>query len=503
MRSTLEASLPRHAEVTSRPPEPRRIILGVLLVMLIGGMNQAIVAVALPRIAERLDGFDLLAWVMSAYLVAATISGPIYGKLFDRYGVRAVLAGVLALFGATSLACAMSTTMPMLVAFRALQGLAGGGLIAGAQAAIALSVAPRDRGRYQAWISVTFLLSSVLGPVLGGWLTERLSWPWVFGVNLPLVVAAGAIAWRALRPLPVPGRRTPIDAIGAMLLSGGLTAVMIAITRAGQGLPWFDLTNQGWLIASVVMLGGYAWREGRVPEPMLPPVLRRNRTIAVGLLIQCLAHGAITALIVMVPLHMQLVSGLSPAAAASSLIALSVGVPFGAFIGGRTISATGRYRMIQVAGGSLCCAAVLGLAFAVYAHAPQAVTLALLPLAGVGFGLQFVTGTIAIQNATPMEHIGSAVGAVNSIRSLGGAVAIALLSTILLELLRAGAPELAAIDSGADVLRALTHPEAGALRDRLQPVAERAFAAIFLLCGLAVACALALVRAMPERALRG
>ena len=484
-------------------PEPRRIVLGVLLVMLLSGINQAIVAVALPRIAERLDGFELLAWVMSGYLVAATIAGPVYGKLFDRHGVPSVLAGALALFAAASLGCALSTSMPMLVAFRVLQGMGGGGLIAGAQSAIAQAVAPRDRGRYQAWISGTFLLASVLGPVLGGVLTELLSWHWVFAANLPIVAAAYLSTRRALRDLPVPGRRKPLDVAGALLLSSGLAALLIAITRAGQGLPWLDRTNLAWLAAAAVLLAGYAWRERRVEDPMLPPVLLRNRTVSMGLLTQCLVHGTMTTLLVMVPLELQVVSGLSPAHAASSLIAMSTGVPLGSYIAGRTMARTGRYRWLQLIGAGLTIAAILGLAVAVHVDAPYRVELALLAFAGIGFGMQFVTGTIAVQNAAPVEHLGAAIGAVNSMRSLGGALGIAVLSTVLLELLRAGAPELAAVASGADVMRALTDPEAGALRERLQPVAQRAFEWVFAVCAAQVAVVVLLVRAMPERPLRG
>ncbi|MEI7447400.1 MAG: MFS transporter, partial [Burkholderiales bacterium] len=236
------------------PTDPRRVLVGVMLVLLLGAINQTIVAVALPRIADRLDGFGLMAWVISGYLVAATVATPIYGKLFDRYGVRKVLAVAIAIFALGSLGCALSFTMPMLVGFRVLQGLGGGGLISGSHAAIALTVSPRERGRYQAYFSSMFALASVLGPVAGGWLTEGLSWQWVFAANLPLSVLALRAIQTRLRPLPVPGRHAPIDGPGAVLLSLGLAALLIAITRAGQGLPWFDSANLGWIGSGVVLL---------------------------------------------------------------------------------------------------------------------------------------------------------------------------------------------------------------------------------------------------------
>jgi EmrB/QacA subfamily drug resistance transporter len=482
--------------------DPHRVLPGVMLVLLLGAVNQTIVAVALPRIAERLDGFGLLAWVISGYLVAATVVTPIYGKLFDRHGVRLTLAWAIALFAAGSLGCALSTSMPMLVAFRVLQGVGGGGLISGAHAAIALTVSPRERGRYQAYFSSMFALASVLGPVAGGWLTDRLSWPWVFAANLPLAALAIATIRVRLRPLPVPGRRRPIDAAGALLLALGLAALLIAITRAGQGAPWLDAPNLAWIGAGIALLAGYAWRERGADDPTLPLPLLRNRVVALGLLTQFLAHGTLITMTVMVPLELQLVGGLAPAAAATQLVALSLGPPVGSLIAGRTMAATGRYRPQQLIGAAAVTIAVGGLAAAIAAGAPHGVAIALLFAAGVGFGLQFPTTLVAIQSAAPADRVGAAIAAVNFARSLGGAIGIALLSTLLLELLRRGAPELASVSAGADVMRALTATGADALRARMQPVAATAFEIVFAACALGSLVVLGLFAAMPERTLR-
>jgi EmrB/QacA subfamily drug resistance transporter len=484
--------------------DPRRIIVGVMLVLLLGAMNQTIVAVALPRIAEDLQGYELLAWVISGYLVAATVTTPIYGKLCDRHGVRPVLRLALLLFAVGTLGCALSASMPMLVGFRVLQGIGGGGLISSSHAAISQAVSLRERGRYQGYISSMFALASVLGPVLGGWLTERLSWHWVFAVNLPLALAALAATHRALRPLPLPARdrRRPIDAAGALLLSFGLTALLIAITRAGQGHAWLDARNAAWLAAAAALLAGYAWRDARADDPVLPLPLLRTRIVSLGLLTQFLAHASMVTLTVMVPLELQLVAGLPPAAAAAQLIALSLGVPLGSLVAGRTVARTGRYRLQQTVGAAATAATVFGLAAAVGLGAPHGLALGLLFAAGVGFGLQFPTTLVAIQNASPPEHLGAAIAAINFVRSLGGAIGIAVLSTVLLELVRAGAPELGGGGGGGDVLRALTETSADALRQELRPVATRAFVVIFALCGLASVVVLGIFRAMPERPLR-
>ena len=489
--------------MSALPTDPRRVLVGVMLVLLLGAINQSIVAVALPRIAEQLDGFALMAWVISGYLVAATVVTPIYGKLFDRHGVRRVLAVAIGVFAAGSLGCALSVNMPMLVAFRVLQGLGGGGLISGAHAAIALTVSPRERGRYQAYFSSMFALASVAGPIAGGWITDGLSWQWVFAANLPLAAAALWATHRRLAPLPVPGRQRPIDGAGALLLAAGLASLLIAITRAGQGLPWFDATNLGWLGASLVLLGVFLLRERASADPILPVALLRRRAISLGLLTQCVSHGTMISLSIMVPLEAQLVAGLGPAAAASQLVALSFGPPVGSLVAGRTMAATGRYRPQQLLGALGVTVTVLGLAAGLHWDTPGWVTLSLLFAAGVAFGLQFPTTLVAIQNAAPAEHLGAAIAAVNFIRSLGGAIGISLLSTLLLEWLRHGAPELSQAGAGADVMRALTSAESQSLRARLQPVAEQAFTVIFAVCAAGSLGVLGLFLTIPERPLRG
>lgn len=484
-------------------PEPRRIVAGLLLVLFLAAINQTIVAVALPRLAERLDGFGLLAWVIGGYLVAATVAAPVYGKLCDRYGPRRVLPVALGLFAAGSLGCALAQTMAQLIGWRVLQGLGGGGLICSAQAAIAHTVPLRERGRYQAYISGMFALGSVFGPVAGGWLTQWMSWRAVFAANLPLAAAALFVTQRSLRGLPLPGAdaRARIDVAGALLLALGVSSLMIAITRVGQGQPWLDQVNVRWIAAGALLVAAFAWREARAEDPLLPLQLARRRIVGLGLVTQFLAHGTMVTLTVMVPLELQLVAGLTPGQAAVQLIALSLGVPLGAMLAGRWVLRTGRYRPAQTLGASITATAVFGLAAALWLDAPHALALALLSAAGVGFGLQFPTTQVAVQNDTPKPQLGAVIAAVNFVRSLGGALGIAVLSTTLLQLLAADAPE-AVRGGGADVLRALTADGADGLRATMQPVAERAFALIFALCGLGSVVVLALFRAMPERPLR-
>jgi len=488
------------------PPvaDPRRIIAGVMLVLLLAAMNQTIVAVALPRISQDLDGYALLAWVISGYLVAATVSTPLYGKLCDRRGPRQVLLAALAIFALGTLGCALAHSMPTLVGWRVVQGIGGGGLLSSANAAISAAVSLRERGRYQGYISGMFGLASVLGPVLGGWLTEWVSWQAVFLVNLPLAAAAYLGTHRALRVLPMPaatGHRA-IDAAGSLLLALGLSALLIAITRVGQGHPALDAANLRWLAAAAVLLAGYAWRDARAEDPVLPLGLLRLPMVSRGLLGQMIGHGTMVTLIVMVPLELQLVAGLSPSAAANQLVALSLGPPAGSTLAGTLMARTGGYRVLQGIGASLSAAATLGLAAALWLDAPHWLGLLLLFAAGWGFGMQFPTTMLATQNAVPPGSLGTVIAAVNFARSLGGAIGIAVLSTLLLTALAAGAPAELADRTGADVLRALTATGADDLRRQMQPVAERAFALIFAVCAANSLLSLALYLSLPEKRLR-
>jgi len=485
--------------------DPRRIVVGVMLVLLLAAMNQTIVAVALPRIAQELDGYALLAWVISGYLVAATVTTPVYGKLCDRRGPRQVLLVALAIFAAGTLGCALAQSMPTLVGWRVVQGIGGGGLVSSANAAISAAVSLRERGRYQGYTSGMFALASVVGPVMGGWLTEWVSWQAVFLANLPLAAAAYLATHRALRslPLPAPTERPAIDLAGALLLSLGLTALLIAITRVGQGQPPLDAANLRWLGAAALLLAGYAWRDARAEDPVLPLGLLRRRMVSMGLLSQLLGHGTMVTLIVMVPLELQLVAGLAPGAAATQLIALSLGPPAGSMMAGTLMARSGRYRVLQAVGAGLSGGATLALAAVVWLGWPHPLGLVLLFVAGWGFGMQFPTTMIAIQNDLPPRYLGTAIAAVNFARSLGGALGIAVLSTLLLTVLAAGAPAGLDGSTGADVLRALTASGAEGLRAGMQPVAERAFALIFALCGAGSLVALALYLSLPEKRLRG
>ena len=409
----------------------------VMMTILLGALDQTIVSVALPSIARQLGGFEWMAWVISGYLIAATVVTPLYGKFSDLFGRRRVLGTAIVIFVLASVACALARSMPQLVIARVLQGVGGGGLIALAQSVVADVVPLRDRGRYQSYISIVWVVASMLGPVVGGVLTEQLSWPWIFWINLPLGLIALALVETSLRALPVHRGAARIDGLGALLLLAGLTAALVPITRVGQGGPWFDTFNlAGWALAALLLFG-FNHQQRRHPEPIVPLVLLANPVVVACCGMLFLLFFNFIALSVLVPLRVQMVAGMNATDAALHLLPMTLAVPIAAFIGGRWLARTGRSRPPQQLGVALVPLALLALSFA-----PTTGPAAMLGLVvvGLGMGLQISTTLITVQQSVPRAMVGTVTGLTGFFRLLGGAIGIAVLSTVTLLLLRAQLP---------------------------------------------------------------
>jgi EmrB/QacA subfamily drug resistance transporter len=418
------------------PREALRIIAGLMLVNFLGALEQTIVSVSLPEISRQLGGVSLLSWVVSGYLVASTVATPVYGKLGDLYGRRRILAAALTIFLLASVACALARSMPALVFARILQGIGGGGLISTSQAIIGEVVPLRDRGRYQGYISVVYAIANVGGPALSGYLTHYLSWHWIFWINLPLGLAALAISGRALRNLPVPGVRLPIDYAGIALLSAGLSALLIAITLLGQGSASPAAETMPLLATSAILIAVFLWHEGRTVEPIIPLALFRIPAVWMGCGILFLGFFQIISLSVLVPLGMQTLDGVAPGPAALHLIAFSLAVPAGAFAGGRMMLQSGHYRHLQIGGTGLLAIAAFCLS-GLGPHSSMPVSL-VLALSGFSIGLTLPTSLVAVQHAVPSRHIGVATAMVGLFRTMGGAFGVTLLTSLLFALLRHG-----------------------------------------------------------------
>jgi EmrB/QacA subfamily drug resistance transporter len=486
------------------PHAVRGVIFGLMLAILLAALDQTIVAVALPRMAEELHGFELIAWVLSGYLVASTVVTPIYGKLGDLFGRRVMLGSAISLFLFASLACALAQTMPQLVAARVFQGLGGGGLISISQAIIADVVTLRERGRYQGYISGVFAVASVAGPVVGGLLTHYLSWRWCFWINLPLGLAALLVSRRALKMLRVPGIRRPIDYFGAALLSAGLTTLLIAITRAGQGIAWNDPSNVALLGAAVVLLALFILWERRAAEPIVPLHLFQLPAVSLCCGVLFLGFFNLIGMSVLMPMRFQIVGGMRADMAAWRLVPLTLMIPIGAFLAGRFMMKTGRYRPVQTGGALMVPLALVALAY-VDIHWIVATGL-IMAFAGLGVGLQFPSSLVAVQNAVPREHLGIATALTAFFRSMGGAIGISILTTVLLATLHAGQPAGVILPEGGSML----HSMVGSALDNVDPgtrtamleLAARAFRRIFLVGAVIALIPVVLSQLVPDRSLR-
>lgn len=480
------SSAPSSEPSSLSPADIRSVVTGLMLAILLGALDQTIVSVSLPKMAADLGGVSLLAWVVSGYLIAMAVATPIYGKLGDIYGRRVVLSSAIVLFLIASVACALATTMPMLVAARILQGLGGGGLISVAQATIADVVAPRDRGRYQAYISGAFAIASVSGPVLGGLLTTYLSWRWVFWINLPLGLPALLISRRALAKLNKPSIRREVDYLGAGLLTAGLTALLLTITRIGQGIPFMHTSNLWMLAITIIALGLFTRNALRTAEPIIPLGLFRIRTVAISCLVLFIAFIQLVGLTVLIPLELQMLTSLGPDGAALQLIPLSLGVPVGAYIGGRLMTHLGTFKNIQLTGALIIPAAVFGVSL-VHPASLLALT-ACLAAAGIGIGLQLPTTIVAVQDAVPHRHVGVATGVSAFFRALGAAIGIALLMAFLMMSLRSGVSTTDVVLSGAEMIDMLigNQPLDHGLisRSALSLTAETAFQSVYRFAAL-------------------
>lgn len=468
---------------TFSPADVRTIIIGLMLAILLGALDQTIVSVALPMMAADLQGVDLLAWVVSGYLIAVAVATPIYGKLGDLYGRRVILSSAITIFLLASIACAMAPSMPFLVGARILQGLGGGGLISVAQAIIADVVAPRERGRYQGYISAAFAVASVSGPLLGGFLTSYLSWRWVFWINLPLGAVAMIISRRALTRLPIPRIKRPVDYPGAAFMTAALTPLLVGITRVGQGAPWLDSLNQQLLGITVIAIILFLWQERRAIEPLLPLGVFRNSTVSLSCAIMFIAFILIISMSVLIPLRAQMLLDAQADAAALLLLPFSLGIPLGAYLGGRLSAYTGRYKYIQFFGALCVPLGLLGLVF-IDVNAAGA-NLLCVGFIGGAIGVQLPTSTVAAQNAVAQRHIGIVTAIIVFCRSLGAAIGIAVLMAVLMATLHNLAPASAGGLSGAEIIRAMVGEASGpvnvTVKGELLASATNAFQNIFLL----------------------
>ena len=422
--------------VTEANPSIRLTFGGLLLAMLLASLDQTIVSTALPTIVRDLGGIDQLSWVVTAYLLAATVSMPLWGRVSDLYGRKRLFQAAIVLFLLGSALSGASETLSELIGFRALQGLGAGGLMTMAMAIVADIIAPRERGRYQGYIQMVFVLASVAGPLVGGLFTDEASWRWVFYVNLPIGAVALAISTR-LR-LPAGSGRARIDVLGAALLGAGLTAILLVTTWGGREYAWGSPEIVGLAVAAVVLLAGFFAQERRAPEPVLPLRMFREPVFDVVSAVLFLTTCAFFAAIVFLPLFLQRVTGASAVQSGLQLLPLLLAGTLSTAVIGRVVTRTGRYKVFPAVGLGLMAIGLFLLSRLdeTSSHATIALDMVVF---GLGFGMVSQLLVLAIQNAVDRRDIGIATASANLFRSLGGSVGAALFGAIFASRVSAGA----------------------------------------------------------------
>jgi EmrB/QacA subfamily drug resistance transporter len=457
----------------------------IVLAMLPAVLDQTILATALPVIASQLGSLSDVSWVVSAYVVAAAATTPLWGKLGDRHGRKRQLQVALAGFVAASALCAAAQDITQLIVFRLVQGAAAGGLMTLAMAAVGDLVAPRQRGRYQGYIAATFAVVTIVGPLLGGVLVDHASWRWVFLVNLPLGVAA--LAGLALRLPAAPAERPdrPLDLTGAALLAGATSALMLTCIWGGERFAWASPPILALIGATVLLSVGLVARERRAADPIVSFRLLGTRSLAVASTALFLGTAALFSITVFVPLFLQTTTGASPTQAGLLLVPAMLGITVSTTLSGRSIARSGRYKRFPVAGLALMTAALALLAM-MAADPSRLATGIGLALFGLGFGMVTQVLIVAVQNSVDRRELGIATAATGFFRALGGAVGAAVLGAVF------------AAQTGARAAQAGVHAIGAAMRGEIIDGVQ----AVFLIAAVLAGLALLVVLRLPEPPLK-
>ncbi|WP_435589298.1 MDR family MFS transporter [Micromonospora chalcea] len=506
---------------TAPPALPARqirlLMFGLMTGMLLAALDQTIVGTALPTIVGELGGINHYSWVVTAYLLASTASTPLYGKMADLYGRRPVFLFSIGMFLLGSLLAGLSQNMTQLIVTRGVQGLGAGGLMTLAFTIISDVVSPRERGRYQGLFGAVFGVSSVAGPLVGGYFAET-NWRWIFYINVPLAILAIVVCWHVMRLVPFERREHTVDWIGAALLVAGVSCLLLALSWGGAEYAWGSGVIVGLFAAGAVLGVLFVVQEARTKEPILPLRLFRSATFALanaaGFVLGLVMFGSI----IFIPLYLQIVKGASPTRSGLLMLPMMAGVIITSIVTGRAMSRIGRYKWFPVAG-----AAVLVVGILLFQQLRVATSLwaafGYMVVIGIGLGLCMQSLILAVQNAVSVRDLGAGTSSATFFRSLGGSFGVAILGAVLSSRLTTelagrlpGAlaqlpPEQrAAVSAGGNfsindpaAILALPAP----VRAAVQASFVESLHLVFLTTGLIAIVAVLVTLAMPNHQLRG
>jgi EmrB/QacA subfamily drug resistance transporter len=406
-------------------------LIGVMLAMFIGALDQTIVGTAMPRIVSDLGGFSQYTWITTIYIITSAIALPITGKLTDMFGRKYFYIAGLIIFSLASLACGFSNSMTALIIWRGIQGIGGGMIMANSFTVIGDLFPPAERGKFMGYISATFAASSIIGPVLGGYITDAISWHWVFFVNIPigiLIILLFAFYFPGIKPDTSKHR---IDYPGVTTLILTVVSIMLALSWGGAQYPWDSLLIISLFVFSAVMLLLFIFIESRVEEPILPLGLFKNQIVAISIIVAFLSSFVMFANATFIPLFFQGVLGATATASGTLLIPMTLGSTFGSFLSGQLLTrAGGHYRLQALFGLGIM---TIGVWFLSRMNLQTSDTQAVVEMVVTGFGLGITMPIFAItvQNAVSYNMLGVATSSVPFFRSLGGSVGLAIFGSVL------------------------------------------------------------------------
>lgn len=497
----------------------RLLMFGLMTGMLLAALDQTIVGTALPTIVGELGGITHYSWVVTAYLLASTASTPLYGKMADLYGRRPVFLFSIGTFLVGSLLAGLSQDMTQLIVTRGIQGLGAGGLMTLAFVIISDVVSPRERGRYQGLFGAVFGLSSVAGPLVGGYFAET-DWRWIFYINVPLAILAIVVCSRVMRLIPFTRREHAIDWLGAGLLVAGVSCLLLALSWGGNEYAWSSGEIIGLFVAGAVLAVLFLFQEARVPEPILPLRLFRRTTFALanaaGFVLGLVMFGSI----IFIPLYLQIVRGASPTRSGLLMLPMMAGIIITSVLTGRAMSRIGRYKWFPVTGSVLLFVGML-LFTRLQVDTSLWVAFAYMVVIGVGLGLCMQSLILAVQNAVDARDLGAGTSSATFFRSLGGSFGVAILGAVLSSRLTVeladrlpGAiaqlppQEAAAVAASGGTDISINDPATilalpGPVRAAIQAAFVESLHLVFLTAGLIAIVAVLVTLALPNDQLRG